>query len=93
MCCLTTVRSLPDGQLLTGFGTRADQLNEWRITNDGVMGGQSEGHYTIQDNTMTFNGTISLENNGGFSSISGRKNYGERMDLSAFQVNEFFADF
>ena len=83
LCLLNSVRC---AQLLTGFGTRADQLNEWEINNDGVMGGLSEGHYTIEDNMMTFDGTISLENNGGFSVVSGRKNYGETLDLSAFEV-------
>lgn len=47
----------------------ADSLN-WRIVDDGVMGGLSKGKVQIsKDGIMTFNGKLSLENNGGFSSL------------------------
>ena len=75
-----------NGMLLTGFGTRLDLLNDWHIDNDGVMGGLSQGFYQIEDHKMTFNGTISLDNNGGFSVVSGRKDYGVPIDVSAFEV-------
>ena len=43
---------------------------EWRIVNDGVMGGLSEGRFRITEaKTLEFSGRISLENNGGFASI------------------------
>ena len=42
--------------------------DNWRITNDGVMGGLSEGAIEIQNNNVKFFGTISTENNGGFTS-------------------------
>lgn len=42
---------------------------EWRVVNDGVMGGLSKGKIEVDDGVMTFSGTLSLENNGGFSSI------------------------
>ena len=39
-----------------------------KITNDGVMGGFSKGNLQRNENgTVTFSGTLSLENNGGFS--------------------------
>ena len=41
----------------------------WRSINDGVMGGLSSGGMRIEDGTAVFSGTLSLENNGGFSSI------------------------
>lgn len=42
----------------------------WRAVNDGVMGGLSEGGgRRTGDGTMAFTGVLSLENNGGFSSI------------------------
>lgn len=41
----------------------------WVAVNDGVMGGLSRGGPTIADGTLTFSGTLSLENNGGFSSV------------------------
>jgi monofunctional biosynthetic peptidoglycan transglycosylase len=38
------------------------------ITNDGVMGGLSKGHLKRHEKgSITFSGTLSLENNGGFS--------------------------
>jgi monofunctional biosynthetic peptidoglycan transglycosylase len=47
----------------------AKQLAPWRIVNDGVMGGLSQGQLTHSDNeTAIFAGAVSLENNGGFTS-------------------------
>ncbi len=44
----------------------------WRATNDGVMGGLSQGGACIVDDGMLFEGVLSLENNGGFSSVYAR---------------------
>ena len=42
----------------------------WQIVNDGVMGGLSVGSFTLSPNGHgLFAGEISLENNGGFSSV------------------------
>ena len=41
----------------------------WQVVNDGVMGGLSSGVFQIEDQTGTLSGTLSLENNGGFSSV------------------------
>lgn len=42
----------------------------WQAVNDGVMGGRSQGGSRIVDgDTLDFSGTLSLENNGGFSSV------------------------
>ncbi len=50
--------------------TVADAANEWQSVNDGVMGGVSEGKFKIIDEkTLEFFGTLSLENNGGFASV------------------------
>ncbi|MGB2742017.1 MAG: CIA30 family protein [Cognaticolwellia sp.] len=43
--------------------------DSWRITNDGVMGGKSSGEFVFQSNNALFKGDISLDNNGGFSSV------------------------
>lgn len=45
------------------------EATHWFIVNDSVMGGVSTAQGLIQDGTLTFAGNISLENNGGFSSI------------------------
>ena len=42
---------------------------DWRIIDDGVMGGLSQGNFSIDsDGNGVFAGKVSLENNGGFSS-------------------------
>lgn len=45
-------------------------LRYWRVVDDGVMGGRSNGQFGItEDGYGIFSGTVSLENNGGFSSV------------------------
>ncbi len=58
---------------------------EWQSNNDGVMGGLSKGSANITEGGMLFNGDISLENNGGFSSIYFRANY-DLSDFSGIQL-------
>ncbi len=50
------------------FGT-GKAGNEWRVINDGVMGGLSKGQLNFTSNALTFKGRVSLENNGGFTSL------------------------
>ena len=50
------------------FGNTKDGGN-WRIVNDGVMGGLSQSNATLTGNSVKFYGKVSLENNGGFASI------------------------
>lgn len=55
---------------LTEFAKKSDGDLNWRVVDDGVMGGLSKGKVAMtDDDTMSFSGIISLENNGGFSSI------------------------
>ncbi|MEY4180044.1 MAG: hypothetical protein RLY70_3618 [Planctomycetota bacterium] len=50
-----------------------ESAREWQAVNDGVMGGVSEGRFTISERkTLEFFGTLSLENNGGFASVRSR---------------------
>ena len=43
---------------------------DWIIVDDGVMGGLSQGKFTFDtEGNGVFSGTVSLENNGGFSSV------------------------
>lgn len=42
----------------------------WRSINDNVMGGVSTGRITFLTDHALFSGEISLENNGGFSSVT-----------------------
>jgi NADH dehydrogenase [ubiquinone] 1 alpha subcomplex assembly factor 1 len=48
---------------------QAEYQGDWEIMNDSVMGGLSFGQVSVIDNNVTFSGTISTENNGGFTSI------------------------
>ena len=61
--------SLMNAQSVFDFNSQAS-LDQWYILDDGVMGGISAGELTInREGHGVFSGTISLENNGGFSSI------------------------
>lgn len=46
------------------------KLNNWYIVDDVVMGGRSNGNFDLsKDGHGLFSGEVSLENNGGFSSV------------------------
>lgn len=49
--------------------TEQQSVENWHITDDGVMGGKSEGRFVFKQGAGTFIGNISLDNNGGFSSV------------------------
>jgi monofunctional biosynthetic peptidoglycan transglycosylase len=53
----------------------------WPNINDGVMGGVSSGQMVATDGFATFRGTVSFDNNGGFSSV---RSPAVIHDLSAF---------
>lgn len=56
------------------FNTKSN-LQYWRIVDDVVMGGRSSGTFSINDDGHgVFRGAISLDNNGGFSSVRYRLN-------------------
>lgn len=55
---------------------------DWTVVNDDVMGGRSTSEAYLTENFIHFEGTVSLENNGGFASI--RSPY-EVTDLSSFE--------
>ncbi len=55
--------------LIYDFNKNAS-AKDWRIIDDVVMGGQSNGNFSInEEGHGVFEGTVSLENNGGFSSV------------------------
>ena len=61
------------------FSGTADEP-AWNAVNDSVMGGVSRGGAKLIDGSLHFRGVLSLENNGGFSSI---RSGGPTRDLSA----------
>lgn len=44
------------------------ELNNWVIVNDTVMGGRSRAAIAAENNMLSFGGILSLQNNGGFAS-------------------------
>lgn len=56
-------------QVIFNFNKDSD-IDKWRVVDDVVMGGRSSGTFTLSpEGYGVFAGTISLENNGGFSSV------------------------
>jgi len=56
-----------------------EDISDWRITDDVVMGGESSGNFYVDTNGKgVFEGVVSIENNGGFSSVRYR---GEKISL------------
>jgi hypothetical protein len=45
-----------------------EDITRWRITNDEVMGGKSQGEIIVAQGCALFSGDISSENSGGFTS-------------------------
>lgn len=51
------------------FSSEPD-INKWQVVNDVVMGGVSSGNFKLnKEGYVNFFGNVSLENNGGFSSL------------------------
>ena len=62
---------------------KESNLSGWRIVDDGVMGGISQGKFRINEKgNGVFFGEVSLENNGGFSSIRYRF---KKIDVTNFK--------
>ncbi len=60
---------MTDSTILFDFDS-STPARSWRIQDDVVMGGRSDGHFTITESGHgRFYGHVSLENNGGFSSV------------------------
>lgn len=74
---LLTSLSLPSGAMnnteqLSSPGVNvanANELDNWIIVNDTVMGGRSQASAIFAQDHMQFKGSLSLQNNGGFASV------------------------
>jgi hypothetical protein len=55
----------------TAFIALGNEINleEWKVTNDSVMGGLSVGNTQLEHKTIIFSGYVSTENDGGFTSV------------------------
>jgi hypothetical protein len=65
----TAMVLLVKSQLFFDFNHKTN-ISDWKIIDDVVMGGKSNGQFKIDsDGNGVFSGDVSLENNGGFSSV------------------------
>ena len=65
--------------------SNSDAVRDWRVVNDGVMGGLSQGTRFAEDDHMTFQGTINT-NGGGFSSLRLPMSRGVLADATAMTL-------
>ncbi len=74
LLCIIFLITPMSSQTIFDFTTNAD-IQKWRVVDDGVMGGVSSGRFTVNEEGFgVFAGEVSLENNGGFSSVRYRFN-------------------
>ena len=67
---LTVILILPMSTITLFNFSEDSNTMDWKIIDDVVMGGRSTGSFFISENGHgVFEGNVSLENNGGFSSI------------------------
>ena len=68
ICCMVLVSSL-SSHILFDFNKNSS-ISNWIVVDDVVMGGKSNGNFHLnKDGKGVFSGKISLDNNGGFSSV------------------------
>ena len=62
-------------------------IRNWKIVDDVVMGGRSNGNFKINDTGYgVFSGDVSLKNNGGFSSVRYNFNTLSSSNFKSFQL-------
>lgn len=64
-----------------------DEQQRWQISNDTVMGGISRSQVRVNAGVLTFNGQLSLENNGGFASVWRQINDALNTEDSIVRIN------
>ena len=65
------------------FGKHCVNCDTWYVVVDGVMGGKSQGSIEYTNTSIVFSGKVSLENNGGFTSIRTKEH---NFDLSKYST-------
>ncbi len=69
LLCLILLNVQPTPMTIFDFTPTSD-ISNWRTVDDTVMGGRSDGHFRLnEDGHGEYSGRVSLENNGGFSSL------------------------
>ncbi|MGD9781735.1 MAG: CIA30 family protein [Kiritimatiellia bacterium] len=78
-----TGSAVPGNHTLFQFSQDAD-IGGWKIEDDAVMGGRSQGRFSVNEaGNAVFAGDVSLENDGGFSSV--QYDFGP-IDVSAYRA-------
>jgi len=73
-------------QEIYNFSTQSNP-EDWFVVDDRVMGGRSQGRMQVtQDGHAIFEGKVSLENNGGFSSVRYRLDKMSTSGNSVFKI-------
>ena len=82
-CSISRTEAPSSGKVLFDFSDPA-AMRGWQIEDDGVMGGVSRGAFTRSpDGYAIFSGEVSLENDGGFSSV---QCYFDPIDVSPYRT-------
>ena len=82
-CSISRAETPSSGKVLFNFSNPA-AMRGWQIEDDGVMGGISKGTFTRDPaGHAVFSGNVSLDNNGGFSSV---QCYFDPIDVSSFRT-------
>ena len=69
LICMMILFTSVTSKVIFNFNKKSD-LQDWIIVDDVVMGGESSGSFKLNpDGFGVFEGSISLDNNGGFSSL------------------------
>lgn len=77
---------ISSNMIIFDFNKESD-ISNWQIVNDVVMGGQSSSKFYLNDEgNGVFKGNVSLENNGGFSSLRHRFNQKKIAGFEKFTI-------
>jgi hypothetical protein len=78
---MTTINFNQEPNVIFKFD-KTSNLDSWKVINDVVMGGKSLGKFFLStDGNGVFEGDVSIENNGGFSSI--------RLNTNGIKTNSY----
>lgn len=84
--CIMVILASTSSQEIFDFNKKSD-LKNWKIVDDGVMGGKSAGSFNLNEEGFgVFQGEISLDNNGGFSSLRYRFEKTEVKEFSKIRI-------
>jgi NADH dehydrogenase [ubiquinone] 1 alpha subcomplex assembly factor 1 len=77
-----SMNSITTSDLIFNFGSDQNQISNWVLLSDNVMGGVTKSNLEYTKNTLILKGDISLRNYGGFASV--KTQFG-KYDISQFK--------